>query len=634
MLAKVGGFVAGMDQAARASDKFKRQSLKDNKDVQAAYASTGTFLTEFSRGLVGALSVGAITAFGKAAIDSLDALNDIADATGSSVEKISGLADVARRTGGDIELVETALVKLNKSLSDSKPSPYFKQLGLDVEALKQLDPVDAFEQLARALAQVENSGLKARATEDLLGKSFKELAPLLKDVAESGGLVAKVTAQQAEEAEKFNKELFGLKTNIGDAARELVSSFLPALNTLFTEWRRARQEAGGSLLDGLFGNNAQSRLTNDAQRISQQIGDTVAMIERLQESQRRDPTNAAFSDARIDKLRAKLLDLQKQAAATTQQLKDLADINAPQSTDRPGSFVGPPIALTEVKEADKEAERAAKRRADEALAYLNRLEDQLNKTRELTAVEQLRFDIEDKRIKLTRNEEIVAVNLAEQIDLVREKTEADKENVRAIEAARDATEDYDKALQRLNEELQRDLKKNAEETDNIKSAADELGLTFASAFEDAIVEGKKFSDVLKGLYQDILRIIIRRQVTEPLANWISSMIPARAMGGPVAGGQTYLVGEQGPELFTPNSAGMITPNGALTAGGGGGPVSVQIINQTSKPVTGTAERTDDGGLRVFIREVVSAVAGDMRAGGETAGAVAQITGANRQTYRR
>lgn len=49
---------------------------------------------------------------------------------------------------------------------------------------------------------------------------------------------------------------------------------------------------------------------------------------------------------------------------------------------------------------------------------------------------------------------------------------------------------------------------------------------------------------------------------------------ARADGGPVSGGKTYLVGERGPELFTPGASGMITPNEQL--GGGGGKVDVAI----------------------------------------------------------
>ena len=41
----------------------------------------------------------------------------------------------------------------------------------------------------------------------------------------------------------------------------------------------------------------------------------------------------------------------------------------------------------------------------------------------------------------------------------------------------------------------------------------------------------------------------------------------KAEGGPVMRGTTYLVGEQGPELFTPSSSGSIIPNNALGRGG-------------------------------------------------------------------
>ena len=52
-----------------------------------------------------------------------------------------------------------------------------------------------------------------------------------------------------------------------------------------------------------------------------------------------------------------------------------------------------------------------------------------------------------------------------------------------------------------------------------------------------------------------------------------SMLPPKALGGPVMGGNSYLVGEQGPELFTPSSAGNITPNHAL---GGGSTITVNV----------------------------------------------------------
>ena len=60
---------------------------------------------------------------------------------------------------------------------------------------------------------------------------------------------------------------------------------------------------------------------------------------------------------------------------------------------------------------------------------------------------------------------------------------------------------------------------------------------------------------------------------------------ARAAGGPVSGGTTYLVGERGPELFTPSGSGNIIPNHRL--GGGGGAVMNITVNGAIDP-EGTA----------------------------------------------
>ena len=61
---------------------------------------------------------------------------------------------------------------------------------------------------------------------------------------------------------------------------------------------------------------------------------------------------------------------------------------------------------------------------------------------------------------------------------------------------------------------------------------------------------------------------IREVVTRQTVN-VGGVDGKRAAGGPVRAGGTYLVGERGPELFTPNSSGNITPNSGL-----GGSVSI------------------------------------------------------------
>ncbi|WP_294262270.1 tail tape measure protein [uncultured Sphingomonas sp.] len=55
---------------------------------------------------------------------------------------------------------------------------------------------------------------------------------------------------------------------------------------------------------------------------------------------------------------------------------------------------------------------------------------------------------------------------------------------------------------------------------------------------------------------------------------VLSGAPGRATGGPVSPGRPYWVGERGPELFVPMSAGRVEANGA--GGGGGRAVRVAI----------------------------------------------------------
>ena len=52
---------------------------------------------------------------------------------------------------------------------------------------------------------------------------------------------------------------------------------------------------------------------------------------------------------------------------------------------------------------------------------------------------------------------------------------------------------------------------------------------------------------------------------------------ARSTGGQVRGGQTYLVGEQGPELLSMGTSGRISSNDQLKKAMGGGE-SIQVVN--------------------------------------------------------
>ena len=118
-----------------------------------------------------------------------------------------------------------------------------------------------------------------------------------------------------------------------------------------------------------------------------------------------------------------------------------------------------------------------------------------------------------------------------------------------------------------------------------RKLAMEAGEAIAQGFEDAAISGGNLREVLKGIAQDLLRLVFRQQVTQPLAGAIGNFFAGfRAEGGPVGAGSAYVVGEKGPELFVPGASGSIIPNGA-TSGGGKSGASVNVTYNIASGVS-------------------------------------------------
>jgi len=110
-------------------------------------------------------------------------------------------------------------------------------------------------------------------------------------------------------------------------------------------------------------------------------------------------------------------------------------------------------------------------------------------------------------------------------------------------------------------------------TSAIETAVTRSFTSVENTIARAVISGKTSMD---GLVTSILagfdRIATTQFIVKPIENALTSvasaLLPiggARAAGGPVDAGTPYLVGEQGPELFVPNSSGAIAPNASLGA---------------------------------------------------------------------
>ena len=148
----------------------------------------------------------------------------------------------------------------------------------------------------------------------------------------------------------------------------------------------------------------------------------------------------------------------------------------------------------------------------------------------------------------------------------------------------------------------------------IKTVAPAIGTVLGAALKavGAILGGliSGFASVL-GVIEGVvnaIRSLVSLVASNPIVKGISGLISdafggARANGGSVTGGKSYLVGERGAEMFVPNTSGTIVPNHAL--GGGGSQINL-TVNGAIDP-EGTARTIVDVLNRSFSRGTLGAL---------------------------
>lgn len=97
---------------------------------------------------------------------------------------------------------------------------------------------------------------------------------------------------------------------------------------------------------------------------------------------------------------------------------------------------------------------------------------------------------------------------------------------------------------------------------------------------------------------------------------------ARADGGPVSANAPYLIGERGPELFVPNTAGRVLPNSAL---GGNSSPTINLIEDRRRAGQ-TQQRNTNG------RDEIDVFVADILGDGPRAKAVQKAFGLQRRGY--
>ena len=176
-----------------------------------------------------------------------------------------------------------------------------------------------------------------------------------------------------------------------------------------------------------------------------------------------------------------------------------------------------------------------------------------------------------------------------------------------------------------NQALQRQLS----QAEQLKQVYSDVGMTIKSGVVDAIqgaVDGTKSlgqvaNDVLKSIANKVLDVAINFALFGAMSGTgtggglLGGLFKPRAVGGPVSAGSSYMVGERGPELFTPKHGGSIVPNNAL----GGGSTNV-VVNVDASGSNVQGDQAQAKQLGVVVSAAVQAeLVKQQRPGGLLAG---------------
>lgn len=324
--------------------------------------------------------------------------------------------------------------------------------------------------------------------------------------------------------------------------------------------------------------------------------------------------------------------------------------------------------LEQKNEQDKIAEELAEKKKDLDEDYIETL-NEMNDALTLLGMEQAgatEKEIEAMKVRLENkglSEEQILVLIAlkeaelELSEAIEKTTEAEKEKQDAISNAKGFVSSLVSEEQKLLD-LQDDLKEAFKEgeigKDEFQAGMAELqhelnmlnpvfaemvnGIDqamgqMADSIAEGIMEGKlsldSFQNIAKNFVQGLISEFIKTYVIKKIMRSAmgfmgfdaGSLIPGLAGGGSVSPRQPYVVGERGPELFVPQSAGSIVNNSnSKSMMGGGSPV---IVNQTLQIETGVSQtvRAEIASLMPVIKDqTINAVIESKHRGGAVASA--------------
>lgn len=592
-------FIKGIDQA---TGKTKEFEYNTRKQIRLAEQATADLMSTIGRGAVGLAGFGLLlgNAFAKA-----DEISDTAKAFDMSVESLLAAKGALQEAGGEADNLSTMLQKLASSQEGAQDGAEgmrdaFKKLGISGKDVDGLKLEDMFKRVAFELSKVEDTTKRAALAQDIFGKASKGVD--WKGLVDSYSKIADPELARAieENAAAWNNIEKAMK-NISMLVQTMVQPFAILVNHAFdlvNVWKHVQagggnevdfsqalgmgpgEEGSGSIV-GTYHAAPKSKKVEPLKIVTPTTGaykkktsSETSAADKEAEKRKKEAEKAKELEQDFQELMVKIYDRQAKFNA---QLKEMTEIQKLNEGLKADEFLNQKelLQLEGQRHLISENEYNTRKLKIEQAQGLKDIEQKAKEAKlaalaefeKADSAEQVRAkEIYDKKV------EYINANLQNQKIYFEKLNEIETANLQnSIERQKSWSDGWREAFKEYTENAER-------ASDRGRAAFHSVVSNMETALRGFVETGKfAFKDLVGNIIKDLAYMELRAQASFLLKMMWSSFagtfgpgVIGRASGGRVDG--PTLVGENGPELFVPQTSGTVIPNGSwqqMAAAGGG-----------------------------------------------------------------
>ncbi len=216
--------------------------------------------------------------------------------------------------------------------------------------------------------------------------------------------------------------------------------------------------------------------------------------------------------------------------------------------------------------------------------------------------------------KIIGQEKKKEFDLEQQIAAIKKEFDGEEEQ-RLVSLAKQNHE-----LQKQKTEIEKINEATKKQAEIFAKIGDSIATGISDALVDAVLQAKSLGEAAAGILNNIARQLMQLGINTLLfnvfggASGIFKNLPTFAAGGRPPVGRPSIIGEKGPELFVPDSAGTIIPNSQLGSSNSGNVVVNVAVDASGSSVEGQEEEGRQLG-RLIAAAVQSEIVQQKRPGG-------------------